>query len=158
MAIPDRILAFLNDNNAEYDHRRHPATYTARELAHVDGAPERSVAKTVVFLGDEVFAMAVLPADENVDLGQLRRALGLSRLRLATEEEIAKLFPDCEIGAVPPFGALFGLPVYVDNRLAEQDMIEFNGGTHRDELRMPYNELARLSDPVVRHFGEPVSA
>ncbi len=158
MAIPDRILTFLQDKEAEYDHIRHPATYTARELAHVDHVPERNVAKTVVFLGDEVFAMAVLPADENVDLAQLRRAIGLKRVRLATEEELAKLFPDCEVGAMPPFGALFGLPVYVDNRLAEQDMIELNCGTHRDELKMPYRELARLSDPVVRHFGAPLSA
>jgi len=158
MAIPDRILAFLREKNAEYDHTRHPTTYTARELAHVDHVPERNVAKSVVFLGDEVFAMAVVPADENVDLDQLRRALGLARLRLATEEEVAKLFPDCEIGAMPPFGALFGLPVYVDNRLAEQDMIEFNGGTHRDELKMTYGGFARLAEPIVRHFGEPVSA
>lgn len=158
MAIPDRILALLQEKKAKYDHTRHPATFTARELAHVDHVPERNVAKTVVFLGDEVFAMAVLPADEIVDLDRLRRALGLSRLRLATEEEVAKLFPDCEVGAMPPFGALFGLPVYVDNRLAEQDMIEFNVGTHRDELRMAYGELARLAEPIVRHFGEPVSA
>jgi Ala-tRNA(Pro) deacylase len=157
MAIPDRILSFLKENNAEYDHTRHPSTYTARELAHLDHVPERNVAKTVVFLGDEVFAMAVMPADENLDLNQLRRALGLSRLRLATEEEVAKLFPDCEVGAMPPFGALFGLPVYVDNRLVEQEMIEFNAGTHRDELRMPYREFARLVEPIVRHFGEAVS-
>jgi Ala-tRNA(Pro) deacylase len=82
----------------------------------------------------------------------------LSRLRLATEEELGKLFPDCERGAMAPFGALFGLPVYVDNRLAEQEMIELTGGTHRDSLRMPYREFARLADPIVRHFGEPVSA
>ena len=158
MAIPDRIIAFLDEKDAEYEHTRHPTTYTARELAHVDHVPERNVAKTVIFLGDEVFAMAVLPADEAVDLHQLRRALGLTRLRLATEEEIAKLFPDCEVGAMPPFGVLFGLPVYVDNRLAEQEMIELNGGTHRDEIRMPYSEFARLTEPLVRHFGEPVSA
>ncbi len=158
MAIPDRILAFLREMDAEYEHTRHPATYTARELAHVDHVPERNVAKTVVFLGDEVFAMAVLPADENVDLDRLHRTLGLSRLRLASEEEVARLFPDCEIGAMPPFGALFGLPVYVDNRLVEQEVIEFNGGTHRDELRMTYAEFARLAEPIVRHFGEPVSA
>jgi Ala-tRNA(Pro) deacylase len=158
MAIPDRILAFLREKEAEYEHIRHPATYTARELAHVDRVPERNVAKTVVFLGDEVFAMAVLPADEIIDLEQLRRTLGLVRLRLATEEELAKLFPDCETGAMPPFGGLFGLPVYVDNRLAEQDMVELNAGTHRDELKMTYAELARLTEPIVRHFGEAVEA
>lgn len=157
MAVPDRILAFLRERNADYQHARHPATYTARELAHVDHVPERNVAKTVVFLGDDVFAMAVLPADENVDLEQLRLALGLAEIRLATEEELAKLFPDCEIGAMPPFGPLFGLPVYIDSRLAEQEVIALNGGAHRDELRMTYDELVRLTDPIVRHFGEPVT-
>jgi Ala-tRNA(Pro) deacylase len=158
MAIPDRILTFLQEKRAEYDHTCHPTTYTARELAHVDHVPERNVAKTVIFLGDDVFAMAVAPADENIDLDQLRRALGLSRLRLATEEEVAKLFPDCEVGAMPPFGALFEMTVYVDQRLTEQELIGFNAGTHRDELKMPYTEFARLAEPVVRHFGEPVSA
>jgi len=155
MAIPSRILSYLEDHGADFEHTRHPTTYTATELAHVEHVPERTVAKTVVFLGDEVFAMAVLPADERVDLEELRLTLGLDRLRLATEEEVAKLFPDCEIGAMPPLGPLFGLAVYVDNRLAEQQMIEFNGGTHRDEIRMSYDEFARLADPLVRHFGEP---
>ena len=158
MAIPERVLEYLRDKEADYEHHRHPTTYTSRELAHVDRVPEKNVAKVVVFLGDEVFAMAVLPADERVDLDRLRQALGLTRLRLATEEELAKLLPDCEVGAMPPLGPLFGLPVYVDARLAEQDMVEFDGGTHRDEIRMTYAEFARLADPLVRHFGEPVSA
>ena len=155
MAIPSRIMSYLEERGADFEHSRHTTTYTASELARVEHVPERTVAKTVVFLGDEIFAMAVLPADERVDLEELRVALGLERLRLASEEEVAKLFPDCEIGAMPPLGPLFGLPVYVDNRLAEQDMIEFNGGTHRDEIRMSYDEFARLAEPLVRHFGEP---
>ena len=158
MAIPDRILAFLQEMDAQYEHEHHPATYTARELAREDDVPERNVAKTVVFVGDGVFAMAALPADENLDLGQLRRALGLAALRLATEEEVAELFPDCEVGAMPPLGLLFGLPLYVDDRLAEQETIEFNAGTHRDLLKMPYGEFARLAKPIVRHFGEVVQA
>lgn len=155
MAIPSRIMSYLEDRGADFEHTRHPTTYTACELAHVEHVPERTVAKTVVFLGDEVFAMAVLPADERVDMEELRLTLGLERIRLATEEEVAKLFPDCEIGAMPPLGPLFGLAVYVDNRLAEQQMIEFNGGTHRDEIKMSYDEYARLAEPLVRHFGEP---
>lgn len=156
MAIPSRILSYLHDKDADFEHARHPVTYTASELAHVEHVPERTVAKTVVFLGDEVFAMAVLPADERVDLEELRLGLGLERLRLATEEEVARLFPDCEMGAMPPLGPLFGLPVYVDKRLSEQDVIEFNGGTHRDEIRMTYDEFERLAEPIVRSFGEPV--
>lgn len=156
MAIPARILSYLHDRDADFEHARHPTTYTASELAHVEHIPERTVAKTVVFLGDEVFAMAVLPADERIDLEELRLALGLQSIRLAMEEEVARLFPDCELGAMPPLGPLFGLPVYVDNRLTEQDRIEFNGGTHRDEIRMTYDEFERLAEPIVRHFAEPV--
>lgn len=155
MAVPSRILSFLHDQEAEFEHVRHPMTYTASELAHVDRVPERTVAKTVVFLADEAFAMAVLPADERIDEEQLRAALDLGSFRLATEEEIERLFPDCEMGAMPPFGPLFGLPVYVDSRLAEQESIEFNGGTHRDEIRMSYDEFESLTEPIVRHFGEP---
>ncbi|MEZ5365746.1 MAG: YbaK/EbsC family protein [Bryobacterales bacterium] len=136
---------------------RHLATYTARELAHQEHVPERQVAKCVVLLADEVYAMAVLPADEQVDIDRLRRVLGLMDLRLATEEELAWLFPDCEVGAMPPFGALYALPVYIDKRLAAQETIDFNAGTHRDVLRMRYSELCRLVEPIEREFGEPVA-
>ena len=153
MALPVRVQSFLNDRDAEYEVVRHAPTYSARELAHVDHVPERKVAKTVVFLGDDVYALAVLPSDERIDLDDLRGALGLTAIRIAEEEELLRLFPDCELGAAPPFGPLFDLPVYVDTRLTAQDSIEFNGGTHRDEIRMTYDEFARLAEPIVFDFG-----
>ncbi|MCB1020633.1 MAG: YbaK/EbsC family protein [Bryobacterales bacterium] len=157
MAIPERIQAFLAEKGAEYEHVRHLTTYTARELAHEEHVPERQVAKSVVILGDEVFAMAVLPSDERIDVERMRKVLGLKELRLATEDELTWLFPDCEVGAMPPFGALYWLPVYIDKRLAAQERIDFNAGTHRDVLRMRYSELCRLVEPTEREFGEPVT-
>lgn len=153
MALPARIQAFFDERKADYETVRHTPTFSARELAHEDHVPERKVAKTVVFLGDDVYAMAVLPSDERIAMEDLRHALGLKELRLATEAEMLDLFPDCEVGAVPPIGPLFDLPVYVDSRLTEQDRIEFNGGTHRDEIRMTYAEFARLAEPIVTKFG-----
>lgn len=153
MALPERVRAFLDERGADYEAVRHPPTFSARELAHVDHVPERTVAKTVVFLGDDVYAFAVLPADERIDLNQLRYVIGIDDIRIAEEAELLKLFPDCELGAAPPFGPLFNLPVYVDRRLTEQEKIELNGGTHRDEIRMSYDEFARVTEPIVVDFG-----
>jgi Ala-tRNA(Pro) deacylase len=97
--------------------------------------------------------MAVLPGDSVVDLEQLRLDLGLSRLRLATEAELKELFPPCELGAMPPFGNLFGLPVYVDSRLAGEDMVAFNAGTHRDVIHMHFADYERLVNPSVVPFA-----
>jgi len=93
-----------------------------------------------------------------VDLEQLRQDLGLSRLRLATEAELGELFPTCELGAMPPFGNLFSLPVYVDSRLAGEDTITFNAGTHRDVVHMHYRDFARLANPTVISFAKRAGA
>ncbi len=158
MAIPRRIQDFLNDNGARFEHTTHEPSYTARQLAHTDHVPERQVAKTVVFVGDDCYAIAVLPADENVELTKLRVVLGLSEVRLATENELRRLFPECETGAMPPLGNLYGLPVYVDDDLAEQEFIEFSAGTHTDTLRMRFKEFARLVKPVRTRFGQLAAA
>jgi Ala-tRNA(Pro) deacylase len=101
--------------------------------------------------------MAVLTGDSVVDLEQLRLDLGLARLRLATEAELNELFPTCELGAMPPFGNLFALPVYVDGRLAGEDMILFNAGTHRDVIHMHFQDFQRLVNPSVVAFARRVA-
>ena len=102
--------------------------------------------------------MAVLTADSVVDIEQLRQDLGLARLRLATEAELSDLFPACELGAMPPFGNLFGLPVYVDDRLAGQETITFNAGTHRDVIHMRFRDFDRLANPAIVTFARRVAA
>jgi len=153
MSLPAKIEAFLEAKHAPFTHIVHAPAFTARQLARVEHIPEHQTAKTVVFVGDDVYAMAVLPADERIDVERLRKGLGLDHLRLASEDEIAELFPDCETGAMPPFGPLFGLPVYVDEELAAQPTIEIPGGTHYDALRMKYRDFEAVAEPTVVGFG-----
>jgi Ala-tRNA(Pro) deacylase len=153
MPILAKLREFLDQNGVEYTHTVHPLAYTAREVASAEHVPAREVAKTVIFLSEHGYGMAVLPGDSVVDLEQLRLDLGLSRLRLATEAELKELFPACELGAMPPFGNLFGLPVYVDSRLAGEDMITFNAGTHRDVIHMHFPDLDRLVNPSIVPFA-----
>ena len=117
MAMLQRLLRYLDENQVEYTHHTHPTAYTAREVASVEHIPAHRIAKVVVYFTENGYGMAVLPGDSMLDLQSLRTALGVSRLRLATESELADLFPDCELGAMPPFGNLFDLPVFVDGSL-----------------------------------------
>ncbi len=158
MPILRKLQDFLEQNQVAYTHTVHPLAYTARELATAEHVPAREVAKTVVFLSEHGYAMAVLTGDSVVDLEQLRLDLALARLRLATEAELADLFPPCELGAMPPFGNLFGLPVYVNSRLAGEDMITFNAGTHRDVIHMHFRDFERLAQPSVVAFSRRAGA
>jgi Ala-tRNA(Pro) deacylase len=158
MPILTKLREFLDQNKVDYTHTVHPLAYTAKEVASAEHVPAREVAKTVVFLSEHGYGMAVLTADSVVDLEQLRQDLGLARLRLATEAELAELFPSCELGAMPPFGNLFGLPVYVDDRLAGQELITFNAGTHRDVVHMYFRDFDRLVNPAIVTFARRVAA
>ena len=147
MTLLERLTAYLDRRQVPYRHTTHPLAFTAREVARVEHVPERRVAKTIVFLADDQYGMAVLPADSLVDLQELRLVLDMPRLRLATEKELAELFPDCEVGAMPPMGDLFGMPVYIDYSLSHEGEIAFNAGTHRDVIHMNYRDFAKLVSP-----------
>jgi Ala-tRNA(Pro) deacylase len=149
MALLAKLRVFLDENHAEYTHTVHPLAFTAREVASAEHLPPREVAKTVVVFGDNAYHMIVVPANRLVDFQEVRLSLGLSHARMATEEEVGRLFPDCELGAMPPLGNLYGMPVYLDSSLANEDTIAFNGGTHRDEVHMRTAEYRRLVDPTV---------
>lgn len=158
MAMLTSLRALLEQTQIGYTHHVHPTAYTAREVAQVEHVPPRELAKVVVYFGDNGFGMAVLPADFVVDLSELKAALELTRVRLATEKELAELFLDCELGAMPPFGSLFGLPVFVDSSLTRQDTIAFNAGTHRDVVHMRYRDYEQIAQPRVVHFARWVTA
>ncbi len=158
MAIATKLQKFLDENHVGYTHTVHPTAYTAREVASVEHVPAQEVAKTVVFLSEHGYGMAILPADSVVDLEELRMDLGLQRLRLATEAELSELFPDCDLGAMPPFGSLYGMPVYVDNRLTTQDTITFNAGTHRDVIHMHFRDFEGLVKPAIMPFSRRAAA
>jgi Ala-tRNA(Pro) deacylase len=118
-------------------------------LAHVSG---KEFAKTVIIHLDNQLAMAVLPANRRVAVQELRELTGCDRVRFATEEEFQGLFPDCEIGAMPPFGNLYGMEVYVAPELTGDPEIAFNAGTHTEVMRMPYGDFERIVHPHVMQF------
>jgi Ala-tRNA(Pro) deacylase len=149
MPLLEKLRVFLDKNHAEYTHTVHAVAYTAREVALAEHLPPREVAKTVVVHGDDGYHMLVLPSSKLVDFQEVRIALGLSHARMVPETELNRLFPDCELGAMPPVGNLYGMPVYLDSALAGENEITFNAGTHRDVVHMRTAEFRRLVRPTI---------
>lgn len=152
-SLPPDIDQFLREHDVSYAVIHHAAAYTAlREAAaaHISG---REWAKAVVCVADEKPALAVVSADHAIDLQRLRDLMGAGRMRLATEAEIATLYTGCELGAMPPFGPLYGQRVFVDERVTSNHDIAFCGGSHRDAIRMRYRDFARLVQPTVGGFA-----
>ena len=147
-----RLREFLENEKVPFQHEVHRTAYTAQEVAAEEHIPGKMMAKTVVIRADDCFALAVLPASNRTDLAKLRAALGAKDVRLATELEFTGLFPDCEVGAMPPFGNLYGVPVYVEASLAKDDEIVFNAGTHQETVRIKYADFERLARPRVFEF------
>ena len=158
MTTLQRVLDLLEKLRVPYTHTSHPVAYTARDVAAAEHLSPHHVAKTVVFFAEQGYGMAVVPADAVVDLEELRKAVHSSHLRLATEAEIGTLFPESELGAMPPIGVLFNLPVIVDEEIAHQEYIAFNAGTHRDVIHMSYGDFARVANSVTAHVGRAVAA
>jgi len=149
MPLNERLRSFLDSHHADYTVSVHPKAFTAREVAFAEHLPPREVAKTVVIFGDAEYHIVVIPANKLVDFQELRPALGLSQVRLATEDELRAIFPDCELGAMAPFGSLYGLSVYLDASLAAEPEIAFNGGTHREVIHMRTAEFQRVVLPYI---------
>ena len=152
MSISRTLNAYLDRERVHYDVLSHPEAFRALAIARTLHTPEKEMAKVVIVKVRERFVMIVLPARWNVDLRRLRTVFATHQVRLATEDEITGLFPDCELGAMPPFGNLYGLPVYVDQSLTEDKEIVFQAGTHSDAIRMRYWDFASLTFPVVEEF------
>jgi Ala-tRNA(Pro) deacylase len=149
MALLVRLQELLDRSGVAYTHTVHPLAYTAREVAAVEHLPAQEVAKVVVFLAENGYRMVVLPANKVVDFQELRAMLGFSHARLATEKELADLFPDCDLGAMPPFGNLYDMPVHLDSSLLADETIAFNAGTHRDVVHIRLGDFRRLVNPEV---------
>jgi Ala-tRNA(Pro) deacylase len=153
MSMSARLKSFLDENHIHYTLMTHSPAYTAQSAAATLHIPGKEVAKTVVVRRGSETALAVLPASCHVNLTRLGKLAG-GETRLASEAEFIDKFPDCELGAMPPFGNLYRLPVYVDEKLAADDEIVFNAGTHRDAIRMRYDDFARLAHPSVGGFAD----
>jgi Ala-tRNA(Pro) deacylase len=147
MPILTKLKEFLDANRIRYVVRSHRPAYTARAVAAAEHVPGREMAKVVMVRDGADYLMAVLPAPYRVSLERLAQAAGLPSLHLATETEFAGLFPGCQPGAMPPFGNLYGIPVWVDESLARDDEIVFNAGNHEQTVHMRYADFARLVQP-----------
>ena len=154
MSIPQRIRCYLDSEQVDYEWLPHPQAFTAQEVAHSLHVSGKRLAKTVLLEADGRLVMAVLPASHRLSLPELKAGLGVRRLALLPEGELAKLFPDCELGAVLPFGNLYGIDVQVDRAVAECEEIFFVAGTHWDAVRMKYADYAALVKPRVSQFSE----
>jgi Ala-tRNA(Pro) deacylase len=152
MALPvEKLRLFLQAHRAAYTHSVHLSP-AAGEAASAEQPPVRDVAKIVVIHSEQGYAMLVIQAHRQVDFQEVRHELALQQLRMVTEFELGMLFPDCELAAMPPVGALYDLPVYLDAALAHEHLIAFHAGTHRDFVHMLTAEYLRLVHPVVAHL------
>lgn len=147
--IAERVRTFLDNNRVKYAVIQHSAAYTAQEIAASTHIRGKEMAKSVMVKINGSIAMVVLPASRRVSIEELQRVTGKSGIRLAQEDEFANLFPDCERGAMPPFGNLYGIDIYVDPDLTKDDMIAFNAGSHTEIVRMHYADFDRLANPKV---------
>jgi Ala-tRNA(Pro) deacylase len=153
MQCRERLEAWFREQRVSFDRQQHSEAFTAQQVAAAEHISGYWVAKVVMAVADGMLAMLVLPAPHRVDLVRLKGVLRAGSVRLAREEEFANLFPDCETGAMPPFGNLYGVPVYVDVRLAQDPHIVFNAGTHRETMRIAYADYERLARPDVADFA-----
>ncbi len=149
----EKLKRFLDDNDVKYVTIKHSKAYTAQEVAASAHIPGKEVAKTVMVKINGDMAMAVLPASYSVDFDELKKVTGASTVELASEKEFKDLFPECEVGAMPPFGKLYGLQTFMAASLAEDEVISFNAGTHTELIQMSFAEYERLENPVELAFS-----
>ena len=152
MEIPKQLLDCLEENKARYERLKHTEAVTAQRLAQAEHVKGRHQAKVVILKAGSEYLMAVIPADHQIDLQKVSRLSGKA-VSLAAENEFKSLFPDCAIGAMPPFGNLYGLPTYVDRHLAEQDYIVFEAGTHTDAIKMNYRDYEKIVKPKIEDLA-----
>jgi len=149
MSVSAKLRRFLDEKAVKYVTITHSCAYTAQEVAESIHVPGREMAKAVIVNADGRFLMVVLPASRRIYFDLLKAAAKANDLRLATEDEFKGLFPECEPGAMPPFGGLYGLTVFADHSLADDEEIVFNAGTHTEAVRMPYEDFVRLANPTM---------
>jgi Ala-tRNA(Pro) deacylase len=150
-----KLKAFLDENKIKYITIKHSSAYTAQEIAAIAHIPGKDLAKTVIIKIDGKMAMAVLPASYKVSFDDLKDTLGVKEVRLAYEQEFIDKFPDCEVGAMPPFGNIYGLDVFVADSLADDEEIAFNACSHTELIKMNFSDFERLVKPKLIKFSVP---
>ena len=150
------VQDYLDQMGVQYRLSRHATTYTAQDLAAAEHVPGRKVIKPVVVKADGHFVMCALPASHRVDLDTLRDQLQCDEVELADEREIGEIFRECELGAEPPIGCLFGLPTVMDESLFADERVTFQAGTHEESVTMSLADYRKVAQPEVAYFGKHV--
>lgn len=153
MSVSTRIKKMLENENISYQVLEHELAFTALEVAQAQHVPGRRMVKSVIVIADGKPVMCVLPATHRVDFDKFKGVLGAKDVHLADEAKVAALFPGYEVGAMPPFGQVAGMRVYVDKMLEENDAIVFNAGTHTDVIRIKFKDFVRFVQPEFADFG-----
>ncbi len=153
MSILTKLREFLDGQHVHYEVTPHRQAFTAQEVAEAEHISGSNFAKVVMLRDGSDFVMTVLPGPSHVDLELARGVTGKPGLQMAKEEQFARLFPDCEPGAMPPFGNLYGLSVLVDKALTRDEEIVFNAGSHTETVKMRYSDFARLVKPKVAELA-----
>lgn len=156
MAKMSDLLNYLNLTGVHYQVINHVPAFSAHSVALAAHVPDCELAKTLLIRADEQYWMAVLPADYHLNQKLLKHALEAKQVTLATEEELAVFFPNCDVGAMPPFGKLYALPVILDTSLAEDECIVFNACTHTQSVKMRFADYEKLVRPIIAEIAERV--
>lgn len=142
----------MKENKVGYEILHHPEAVTAQRIAQAEHVKGRHHAKVVMVKSGEQHLMTVVPADHQIDLEKVAKAIGQA-VSLDTEQEFKSLFPDCAVGAMPPFGNLYGVPTYVDKRLSQEEYIVFEAGTHTDAVKLNYRGYEKIVKPIVEDLA-----
>lgn len=156
MAISPKLKQYLDNEKISYEVLQHSAAFTAQEVAGAQHVPGKHAMKTVIVKADGKFVMCLLPATHLLDLKKFKEAIKATDVTLATEGDLAKLFPEYDIGAEPPFGQLFNLDVYADKSFDPNATVIFNAGTHTDTVRLKYSDYLRAAKPKIGDFGKHI--
>lgn len=149
MQCKERLEAYLREHQVPFQIQQHSQAFSAQKIAESEHISGKKVAKVVIVFADDKLVALVLPATVRADLAKVRTMLGAKEIRLAEEHEFAARFPDCEVGTMPPFGNLYGLPVYVDKSLPAEESIVFPIGTYTETMSLRYTDFARLVQPQI---------
>ncbi len=150
------LPSFLDDQGVNYRLSYHPETYRSQDLAQIEHISGKNVVKPVLIKADGQFVLCALPASHKVDLLELRTQLRVHEVHLADESQLRECFPDCELGAAPPIGKIWGLPTLMDESLTFGDMVTFQAGTHDQAVTMTLAEYRRIAQPEMAHFARPM--
>ncbi|HJX60258.1 MAG TPA: YbaK/EbsC family protein [Thermodesulfobacteriota bacterium] len=153
MTILKKLRDYFEKNQVAYEVGFHPEVFTAQEIAAAQHVSGKEMAKVVMVKADGKMLMLVLPASYQIDMKKLKKALKCKKVSMAKEKQFEELFPDCEVGAMPPFGNLYNLEVWVDQVLTEDASIVFQAGNHIETVRIKYGDYARLTNPKVGDFS-----